>query len=170
MFAASKAFAIADSIIKIQQAMASAAMSQPFPLNLAAIGSVVAATSSIVSTIFGTQYGGGRQYGGPVSAGSLYRVNETGRPEMFTASNGNQFLLPTAGGDVTAADKVGAGGGWTVNVYNAPPGTTATVNDENRIINIAVAQPVNTTARQLRANSGVIWDAAQASTNIRSRL
>ncbi|WP_025740856.1 hypothetical protein [Salinivibrio socompensis] len=57
MFAASKAFAIAESIIKIQQGIASAA-SLPFPSNIPAIGQVVAATSGIVSTIQGTQLKG----------------------------------------------------------------------------------------------------------------
>jgi len=36
-------------------------------------------------------------------------TEETGRPEMFTASNGSQYLMPTANGSVTAADKVGGG-------------------------------------------------------------
>jgi hypothetical protein len=57
MFAASKAFAIADAIIKIQQGIASAA-AIPFPANLPAMASVVAATGSIVNTISGTQMQG----------------------------------------------------------------------------------------------------------------
>lgn len=57
MFAASKAFAIAESIIKIQQGIASAA-SLPFPSNIPAIGQVVTETSGIVSTIQGTQLKG----------------------------------------------------------------------------------------------------------------
>ena len=47
LFAASKAFAIAESIIKIQQGLANAA-SLPFPGNIGAMAAVVAATSSIV--------------------------------------------------------------------------------------------------------------------------
>lgn len=108
MFAVSKAFAIADSIVKIQNGIANAA-SMPFPANLGAMATVAASTAGIISTISSTNFGGGRQYGGPVSAGTLYRVNETGRPEMFTAANGNQYMLPTAGGQVTAANKVGGG-------------------------------------------------------------
>ncbi|MDY0669614.1 tape measure protein [Pasteurella multocida] len=53
MFAASKAFAIAESIVKIQQGIANASAS-PWPQNLSAIASVISATSSIVSTISGT--------------------------------------------------------------------------------------------------------------------
>lgn len=50
MFAASKAFAIADAIIKIQQGIANA-LAIPWPANLAAIAQVAAAAASIVSSI-----------------------------------------------------------------------------------------------------------------------
>ena len=59
LFAASKAFAIAESVIKIQQGIADAAATGPFPANLAAISTVVAATSSIISTIANTNYNRG---------------------------------------------------------------------------------------------------------------
>lgn len=62
MFAASKAFALADSIMKIQQGIANAA-AMPFPANLAAIGTTIAATASVVSTISGTQPKGFRSGG-----------------------------------------------------------------------------------------------------------
>ena len=64
---------------------------------------MASAAAGIVSTISGTSFGGGRQYGGPASAGTLYRVNEGGRPEMFTAANGAQYMMPTADGRVTSA-------------------------------------------------------------------
>lgn len=50
MFAASKAFAIAESVIKIQQAMAQA-LALPFPANLGAIATIAAQAASIVSNI-----------------------------------------------------------------------------------------------------------------------
>lgn len=111
-FLAQKAFAIASAIVNIQKAMADASASAPFPANLAAMATVAANTASIIATIKSTNYGGGRQFGGPVSAGSMYRVNESGRPEMFTAANGAQYMLPTRDGRVTSADRVGqeAGG------------------------------------------------------------
>lgn len=101
MFAASKAFALAESIVKIQQGIANAA-ALPFPSNIPAMGQVAAATASIVSTIAGTNYGGGRQYGGPASAGKMYRINEDGRPEVFNAANGQQYLLPNTRGQVVS--------------------------------------------------------------------
>ncbi|MFC0710734.1 phage tail length tape measure family protein [Azorhizophilus paspali] len=50
LFAVSKAFAIADSVIQIQNALAKAA-NNPWPANLAAMASVAAATAGIVSNI-----------------------------------------------------------------------------------------------------------------------
>jgi phage-related minor tail protein len=49
-FAASKAFAIAQSLVAIQQGIAMAA-ANPFPYNIAAMASVAAATASIVSNL-----------------------------------------------------------------------------------------------------------------------
>lgn len=57
MFAASKAFAIAESIIKIQQGIATAA-ALPFPANIPAMATVAASTMGIVSTIQGTNLKG----------------------------------------------------------------------------------------------------------------
>lgn len=53
LFAVSKAFAIANSIIKIQQGIAEAA-ALPFPANIPAMATVAAATAGIVSTIQST--------------------------------------------------------------------------------------------------------------------
>lgn len=168
LFAASKAFAIAESIIKIQQGIAQAA-ALPFPANLGAMASVVAATASIVSTISGTQYGGGRQYGGPTSAGSLYRVNETGRPEMFTAANGSQYMLPTQSGRVTAADQVGGGARINVVIHNT--GTPQQVQSQSfdqqtNTLRLVTADLVD----QISNNSGPVWSALRSSTNVQGRI
>ncbi|MBZ5489140.1 hypothetical protein HW452_16595 [Halomonas aquamarina] len=57
MFAAEKAFAIASSIVSIQQGIAGAA-ALPFPANIPAMASVAAATAGIVTTIQGTGLAG----------------------------------------------------------------------------------------------------------------
>lgn len=166
LFAASKAFALADAAIKIQQGIAGAA-ALPFPANIPAIASVVAATSSIISTISGITYGGGRLYGGPVSAGSLYKINEAGRPEMFTGSNGSQYMLPTKSGSVTPADQVGGGVTVLVQVSNTHPtaAVTARTDDSGRIVQIAVSE----VASQISNNSGPVWSALRGSTDIGPR-
>lgn len=172
IFAAQKAFSIASSIVAIQSGIAQAA-NNPWPLNLAAMASVAAATASIVSTIAGTNYGGGRQYGGPASSGSLYRVNETGAPEMFMGPGGKQYMMPTTSGQVVAADKVG-GGGWTINIHEAAPGTSASIDYERRIIDIAAEKGaalgqarVN---ESISSNSGSTWNALRGSTTAGPRL
>lgn len=57
MFAAEKAFAIASSIVSIQQGIAEAAK-LPFPANIPAMATVASATAGIVSTIQGTELAG----------------------------------------------------------------------------------------------------------------
>lgn len=37
---------------------------------------------------------GARKDGGLASAGEMYRVGEGGKPEIFKASNGNQYMIP----------------------------------------------------------------------------
>ena len=169
MFAVSKGFAIAESIIKIQQGIANAA-ALPFPANIPAMATVAASTANIVSTISGTSFGGGRQYGGPVSADKLYRVNERGAPEMYTAANGTQYMLPTSNGQVTAANKIEGGGSvqWNIVVNNTASGTmaSASVDQQSRTVQIAVTEVAN----QISSNSGPVWSAMRGSTNIRSAL
>ncbi|WP_298235974.1 tape measure protein [uncultured Azohydromonas sp.] len=169
MFAASKAFAVAESIVKIQQGIANAA-ALPFPANIPAMASVAAATANIITTIQGVNYGGGRQYGGPASADTMYRVNETGRPEMFTAANGAQYLLPTSGGRVTsAADMAGAGAAPTVIINNngqplAVQRTTWDAQQQRMVIDMAVKE----SASQIAERRGPMWGALRT-TNVQGR-
>ncbi|HBU2241846.1 TPA: phage tail protein [Klebsiella pneumoniae] len=71
-FAASKAFAIADSMVKIQQAIASGAVSAPYPANLIAMASIAAQTASIVSNIQAVS-GVGFASGGYTGPGGKYQ-------------------------------------------------------------------------------------------------
>ena len=167
MFAASKAFAIAESAIKIQQGIANAA-SLPYPANLVAIGTVIAATASIVSTIKGTNYGGGRLQGGPVSAGSTYRVNESGAPEMYIGANGRQYMMPTQAGTVVPADAAG-GTAPTIIIQNL--GTPQRVESQSydsgaNTATLVMADLVD----QFSNNSGPAWSALTRSSNVQGRL
>jgi tape measure domain-containing protein len=169
LFAAQKAFAIASAIINIQKGISdAAAQGATVPQKLAGMALVASSTAGIISTMQGANFGGGRQYGGPTTAGTLYRVNETGAPEMFTAGNGQQFLLPTANGSVTPADQVGGGGGWKIIVNNNAAGVRVTpqVDDSNRTITLAVSEVAN----QISENSGPVWNALRGATNVQSRL
>lgn len=101
MFAASKAFAIADSTVQIINGIAKAA-NLPFPANLGAMASTGAATMGLVSSIQGTQLSGARANGGPVSPG-YWLVGERG-PEVLDMGGGrgqitsNENLRSALGG------------------------------------------------------------------------
>lgn len=58
---------------------------------------------------------GARKNGGPVNAGSMYRVGEGGKPEIFKANNGRQYMIPGDNGKVIS-NKDMQGGGMNVNV------------------------------------------------------
>ncbi|MFP8716485.1 tape measure protein [Enterobacter hormaechei] len=61
---------------------------------------------------------GGRRYGGTVSAGNAYRINEDGRSEIFQTAGGQQAFIPNQSGKVIPADKAGGGGGVVVQQTN----------------------------------------------------
>lgn len=52
---------------------------------------------------------GARKDGGPVSSGEMYRVGEGGKPEIFKASNGNQYMIPGDNGKVISNRDIGGG-------------------------------------------------------------
>ncbi|HED2448962.1 TPA: tape measure protein [Enterobacter hormaechei subsp. hoffmannii] len=75
----------------------------------AAIGQAAYAGSMVAAK--GLALAGGRRYGGTVSAGNAYRVNEDGRSEIFQTAGGQQAFIPNQSGKIIPADKVGGGGG-----------------------------------------------------------
>lgn len=115
---------------------------------------------------------GARQYGGPVSADRLYRVNEKGAPEMFTAANGSQYMMPTASGRVTAADQVGSGALklTIINNTSAPIGqvTERSIGDGERAL--IISEAASLVAAQLGdPNSGVSRSMSRNFSTQRSR-
>lgn len=168
LFRISKAFALADSLVSLQAAIMKASVAAPFPANLATMAAMGSAGLAVISNLRGVTFGGGRQYGGAVSADSLYRVNETGAPEMFTASNGRQYMMPNTKGEVTPANKLGGGGNVIIHNY-AGADVSATQNqngDTEVIINRAVAE----VASQIASNNGQVWSALKGATSIQSKL
>ncbi|WIJ81702.1 tape measure protein [Enterobacter roggenkampii] len=97
MFAASKAFAIAQSTLSLNTAIMQA-MADPTALTpaqkLANYAAIASAGASLLSNVASISYGGGREHGGPVSANSMYRVGEGGKPEIYQANNGSQYMIP----------------------------------------------------------------------------
>lgn len=83
LFAASKAFAIAESIVSITQGIANAAR-LPFPANIPAMATVAGSTAGLISTIQGTNldFAGAFDKGGNIPQGSFGLVGEFG-PELI---------------------------------------------------------------------------------------
>lgn len=79
------------------------------------------ATSMALSTVSGARYNGG-----PVSAGGLYQVGEKGKPEIYQASTGKQYMIPGDNGKVISNKDMQSGGGISVqvNVINQSIGAT----------------------------------------------
>lgn len=128
MFAASKAFAIAQSTLSLNTAIMQA-MADPTALTpaqkLANYAAIASAGASLLSNVASISYGGGRENGGPVSASSMYRVGEGGKPEIFKASNGSQYMIPGDNGRVISNRDMGGGGGAfnynpTININGNP--------------------------------------------------
>lgn len=62
---------------------------------------------------------GARYNGGSVAAGSAYRVGENGLPELFQASNGNQYMIPGDNGRVLSNRDISSGSSSSgVVIYN----------------------------------------------------
>ncbi|ECU2807950.1 phage tail protein [Salmonella enterica] len=72
---------------------------------------------------------GGRRYGGTVSAGNAYRINEDGRSEIFQTAGGQQAFIPNQSGKIIPADKAGGGGSFNP-VMNLTINTTGGIGNE----------------------------------------
>ncbi len=78
----------------------------------AAIGQTAYAGSLLAAK--GMAVAGARYNGGPVDANSMYRVGEKGKPEIYQASSGKQYMIPGDNGRVISnKDMQGSGGGGT---------------------------------------------------------
>ncbi|MDF6269951.1 tape measure protein [Escherichia coli] len=135
LFAISKAFAVAQSTLNLQLALSNAMASGPFPWNMAAMAQVAAAGGQVISSIGAMSYGGGREHGGPVSANSMYRVGEGGKPEIFKASNGSQYMIPGDNGRVISNRDMGGGGGG----FNYSPTIQINGNPDEKTIALVEA-------------------------------
>ncbi|ELT7766001.1 tape measure protein [Enterobacter hormaechei] len=84
----------------------------------------VPAMTGIASTVGlaqGLALTGMRYNGGPVNAGGLYQVGERGKPEIYQASTGKQYMIPGDNGRVISNKDMASGGGGgapILNIYN----------------------------------------------------
>ncbi|HDE1928750.1 TPA: tail protein (tape measure) [Klebsiella pneumoniae] len=89
-------------------------------------GPAAAGISSTVGLASGLALAGARYNGGPVSAGGLYQIGEKGKPEIYQASTGKQYMIPGDNGKVISNKDMQSGGGISVqvNVINQSTGAT----------------------------------------------
>lgn len=98
--------------------------------SLATLGTNAApASAGITSTVglaSGLALAGARYNGGPVSANSMYQVGEKGKPEIYQASTGKQYMIPGDNGKVISNKDMQSGSGVSVqvNVINQSTGAT----------------------------------------------
>ncbi|HEM8699232.1 TPA: tape measure protein [Enterobacter hormaechei] len=96
----------------------------------AAVGQTAYAGSLLAAK--GMAVAGARYNGGPVDAGSMYRVGEKGKPEIFQTSNGSQYMIPGDNGRVISYRDMqgsGSGGGSVVQHITFEINTTGGIDD-----------------------------------------
>ncbi|MGT1870980.1 tape measure protein [Enterobacter hormaechei subsp. hoffmannii] len=93
----------------------------------AAIGQAAYAESMVAAK--GLALAGGRRYGGTVSAGNAYRINEDGRSEIFQTAGGQQAFIPNQSGKIIPANKVGGSGGVVNQTVHFTINTTGGIDD-----------------------------------------
>lgn len=112
--------------------------------SIASLGGAVAIGVGAMAGILALS--GKRKNGGPVSAGSMYQVGEGGKPEIYQASTGKQYMIPGDNGKVISNKDMQGGGGLNVQVVinnqasNAEPQYMgATQNDGNYVLEFLIS-------------------------------
>lgn len=118
--------------------------------SLATLGTNAApASAGITSTVglaSGLALAGARYNGGPVSAGSMYQIGEKGKPEIYQASTGKQYMIPGDNGRVISNKDMNGGGGLNVQVVinnqasnSEPQYMGATQSDGNYVLEFLIS-------------------------------
>jgi hypothetical protein len=173
-FIANKAIAIAQAVVNAEVGATQALALGPPGIPLAA---VIRASGYASAGIIAAQAVSGRQYGGPVSPNNMYRVNETGVPEIVTAGGKDYMTMGSSGGKVTPLDKAGlGGGGLTINNYGSPDLVNATQTDHGWVVEIARKEAqkaakgaINEVANQFSSGRGNVVSAAAQNGNYKTK-
>ena len=112
--------------------------------SIASLGGAVAIGVGAMAGILALS--GKRKNGGPVSAGSMYQVGEGGKPEIYQASTGKQYMIPGDNGKVISNKDMNGGGGLNVQVVinnqassAEPQYVGATQNDGNYVLEFLIS-------------------------------
>lgn len=158
-----QAAAAASLASTMAQATAAASAWAPAAISasIATMGSAAAVGQSAYAgsllSAKGMAIAGARYNGGPVSANSMYQVGENGKPEIYQASNGSQYMIPGDNGRVISNRDIGSGGGGVGSVSVVNNFTINTTNgiDQatmNQIGKIAYSQSLRAIRDEQRPN------------------
>lgn len=162
MFMISKGFALAESVLKLNLAIANAAASGPFPANLAAMASVAGAVGSVVSNIATINYAGAFNKGGDIPEGS-YGIVGDGGPELVRGP-----------AKVTSVADTAKMMRPTVNIHNYSGQKVEVQQGDNGSIEVIVGEVVrraeSTLAAGVRTGRGEMASAIKDSFNVTRRV
>lgn len=129
--------AAAAASLASTMAQATAAASAWAPAAISASIATMGSANAVGQTAYagsllaakGMAVAGARRYGGNVSAGNAYRINENGQSEIFQTAGGQQMFIPNQSGKVIPADKAGGNGGGVVQHITFEINTTGGIDD-----------------------------------------
>lgn len=161
LFGASKAFAIAEGIIKLNQAALNAMADLPYPANLAAYGQVLAAGGNLIAAIQGANYRDGgfiRGAGGPrddrvpiMASNGEFMVNAAAtarhRP-LLEAINDNRPLRMGSNGNLGSSTYNTRGGTMTNNINISIVGGTDNSAGKNQELASTIAATIDAQLQQ----------------------
>lgn len=131
----------------------------------AAVGQAAYAGSLLSAK--GMALAGARYNGGPVSANSMYRVGEGGKPEIFKASNGSLYMIPGDNGRVISNRDMQGGGDGVVQNIAFTINTTGGISDadwatiEAKAVNISKKMALFQISDQTNRPGGMIQPRAK---------
>lgn len=132
---------VASAAATATAAAPAAALTSTFSFGSAAVIGGIA----LLGTLAIAKMMGGRQYGGPVSSG-MYRVNETGAPEVYSYG-GKDYLMNTKNANIKNLSQ-GGGGGMTVNISNNTPYEVFVTQDQAaQIANVQIGKEAGKAAK-----------------------
>lgn len=138
---AATASTVASAGATATAAAPAAALTSTFSFGSAAVIGGIA----LLGTLAIAKMMGGRQYGGPVSSG-MYRVNETGAPEVYSYG-GKDYLMNTKNANIKNLSQ-GGGGGMTVNISNNTPYEVFVTQDQAaQIANVQIGKEAGKAAK-----------------------
>ncbi|MEC5694381.1 tape measure protein [Enterobacter hormaechei] len=130
-------------------------------------GNSVPAMTGIASTVGlaqGLALTGMRYNGGPVNAGGLYQVGERGKPEIYRASTGKQYMIPGDNGRVISNKDMQGGNGIIIN--NIVQNYTSATVDSQGAVNSDGTVTIETIVADLN-NGGLISQAITSNHNVK---